>query len=154
MIFCKMCKNNIPEYQVITTGNEQVTCPKCDKFIGFCLDGKINLYTECAEFVKEEYSIESVCESEYEKLASEIGGLVNNRQSTYGDSFGKSGKILEVLYPDGINPSQYGELLAITRILDKLFRISTGHLDDSYEDICGYALLGAVRNQRTKKGRS
>ena len=148
MVFCKLCKTRFYSYQAITTDNEDVMCPNCNKFIGFIdANGDINLYCSCAEFIKEENPINS----DYEELASKIGKLVNNRQVTYGDSFGKSGKILEVLYPDGIDPSQYGELLAITRILDKLFRISTGHLDDSYEDICGYALLGAVRNQRNKK---
>ena len=89
--------------------------------------------------------------SQYENIALKIGQLVESRQSTYGDSFGKSGKILEIMYPNGIEVSQYNELLSIVRILDKLFRLSQGQLKDTYEDICGYAILGAERNQRTYK---
>ena len=34
-------------------------------------------------------------------------------------------KILKVLYPNWIKPEQYRDMLAVTRIVDKLFRIAT-----------------------------
>lgn len=86
--------------------------------------------------------------SEYEKIALDIADIVKNRQETYGDSFGNSGNILRILYPNGISINQYDDLMAITRMLDKIFRIATGHLEDSYTDIVGYGLLGAVRSQK------
>ena len=61
----------------------------------------------------------------FEKIATEIGKLVDEKDATYGSSFLKSEKILKILYPNGIEPSQYKDMLAITRIIDKLFRIAT-----------------------------
>ncbi len=52
------------------------------------------------------------------------------------------------MFPDGISPDQYDNVLAIARILDKLFRIAQGQLNDSFEDIAGYGLLGSVRVRR------
>jgi hypothetical protein len=98
---------------------------------------------------------ESKSNSPYVETAKKIGELVTFRQETYGDSFGKSGKCLRAMYPDGIKPEQYDDLMAITRMLDKMFRIATGQLEDSYDDLCGYALLGAVRvRKNTNKGES
>ena len=42
----------------------------------------------------------------------------------YGDSFGRAGQVLKVLYPDGIILDQYDDMLAVVRIIDKLFRIA------------------------------
>ena len=81
----------------------------------------------------------------YEKLGSEVGKLVAEKQLAYGDSFGKSGNVLRILYPDGIQPSQYDDLLTIVRIIDKLFRIATNKgafSENPYSDVVGYGLLG------------
>ena len=85
----------------------------------------------------------------YEVLGKEIGELVANKQKAYGDSFGQAHKILNVLFPDGIKPSQYIHALVITRILDKLFRIANdpGWGGESpYGDITGYGLLGLKKH--------
>lgn len=90
----------------------------------------------------------------YEDLGAEIGRLVAEKQAAYGDSFGKSGEVLRVLYPEGIAPDQYDDVLSIARILDKLFRIATDRdaLGESpYRDIVGYGLLGAARDVQTEK---
>ena len=42
---------------------------------------------------------------DFEKIGSEIGKLVAEKNVAYGDSFGQACRILEVLYPDGISPS-------------------------------------------------
>ena len=84
----------------------------------------------------------------YAKLGEEIGLLVERKQLAYGDSYGKSGEILRVLYPTGIGPHQMEDALAVVRIVDKLFRIATdpGALGESpWVDIAGYGLLGAMR---------
>tara|TARA_B100000029_G_scaffold499611_1_gene570242 strand:+ start:213 stop:488 length:276 start_codon:yes stop_codon:yes gene_type:complete len=80
----------------------------------------------------------------FEKLGHEIGKLVQEKNAAYGDSFGQSEEILEILYPNGVQPRQYKDLLAVTRVLDKLFRIATDKdaLGESpWRDIAGYALL-------------
>lgn len=87
----------------------------------------------------------------YAALGSEIGQLVDEKQKAYGDSFGKSGAVLRILYPDGIPPEKLDDSLTITRIVDKLFRIATDRdaLGESpWRDIAGYALLAAKRSER------
>src|SRR5512139_921483 len=71
-----------------------------------------------------------------------IGQLVEDRNQTYGDSVPRAAAILHVLYPNGVSVEQYADMLLVVRILDKLSRIATGALKDSYEDIAGYGLLG------------
>ncbi len=89
--------------------------------------------------------------SPYERVAAEIGKLVTEKNAAYGDSFCRSGAILGILYPNGINPDQYDDALAVTRILDKLFRIAndgSAFGESPYLDIAGYGILGAVRHEQ------
>ena len=75
---------------------------------------------------------------------------MQQKNEAYGNSFGESCKILEVLFPDGVKPEQYGDLLAITRVIDKLFRLATkkdAFGESPWRDICGYALLGIARDE-------
>ena len=95
--------------------------------------------------------------SKYEELGAEIGALVDEKQKAYGDSFGRAGEILRVLYPDGIPPDRYTDALAVTRLVDKLFRIATSKDalgEDPYRDIAGYGLLGARRAVKASQGPS
>lgn len=82
----------------------------------------------------------------YEKLGQEIGKLVDEKNVAYGDSFNLCGEFLKLLYPDGIQPEQYKDALALVRIFDKQKRIATkgGPFEESpYRDIAGYGMLGA-----------
>ncbi len=83
----------------------------------------------------------------------ELGSLVAAKQKQYGDSVGKSAAIFRTLYPDGIRPDQFGDVLLIARILDKLSRISQRGPDGAdlggenpYLDISGYGLLGWTKD--------
>lgn len=90
----------------------------------------------------------------YEKIGQEIGKLVNEKQTAYGDSFGRSGAVMKALYPNGISVDQMEDALAVIRIIDKLFRIATDKSalgESPYRDIAGYGLLGAVRSKRRDK---
>lgn len=81
---------------------------------------------------------------DYVKLGKAVGELIGEKQKAYGDSFHKSGEVLRILYPNGVNPEEYTDLLAITRVLDKLFRLATDptYGDESpWRDIAGYSLL-------------
>ena len=87
-------------------------------------------------------------QTDFEIIGAEVGRLVQQKRNSYGDSFGRSGDVLRVLYPDGIKPEQYDDMLAIIRIIDKLFRIANhrdAHGESPYIDIAGYGLLGAAR---------
>ena len=82
---------------------------------------------------------------DYIQIGTEVGSLVKDKQEAYGDSFSKSQDIVKILYPNGVKPEDYRDLLTITRIIDKLFRIATrknAFGESPYRDIAGYALLG------------
>lgn len=90
----------------------------------------------------------------YEMIGADIGRLVTKKQAAYGDSFGKAGQIMAILYPAGIPPEKLDDALTIVRVIDKLFRIATDRdaLGESpWRDVAGYALLeirkSLARNQ-------
>jgi hypothetical protein len=89
----------------------------------------------------------------YEELGRQIGKLVEEKQIAYGDSFGRSGDVLRILYPNGISPEQIDDALCIVRIVDKLFRIANkkdAFGESPYRDIAGYGILGAARAENGK----
>lgn len=82
---------------------------------------------------------------DYRATGEAVGKLVAEKQRAYGNSFGNAHKILSVLYPDGIRPDQYKQVLTMVRIIDKMFRIANqpdAFGESPYQDIAGYALLG------------
>lgn len=90
----------------------------------------------------------------YHEIGEEIGRLVQEKNEAYGDSFGQACRILEVLYPNGIQPAQYRDALAITRVIDKLFRLATNKDafgESPWRDICGYAILGVANDVRSSR---
>lgn len=91
--------------------------------------------------------------SPYQRIGTEIGALVTVKNKAYGDSFATTGKVLRLLYPDGIRPEQYDDALALVRIWDKMKRIATDKdaLGESpYRDIAGYGILGAKISEEKK----
>ena len=88
---------------------------------------------------------------DYAVIGQSIGKLVKEKQAAYGDSFGKAGDILCILYPNGIPLEKLDDALTIVRIVDKLFRIATDRdaLGESpWRDIAGYSLLAVERVER------
>lgn len=86
----------------------------------------------------------------YQEIAQSIGKLTQEKNEAYGDSFGQACRILEVLYPQGITPSQYRDALAITRVIDKLFRLANkrdAFGESPWRDIAGYAILGVANDE-------
>lgn len=95
--------------------------------------------------------------SDFHKIAQEIADLVVEKQAAYGDAFGKSGEVLEVLYPNGVKPEDYTNLLTVARILDKLFRIANqqdAFGEDPYSDVLGYSLLAINRRAKVEGNES
>lgn len=91
--------------------------------------------------------------SEFQKIGEFIGKLVSKKNKAYGDSFNQSHKVLEVLYPDGIRVDQYQDMMSITRIIDKLFRIANNKEsfgENPYQDITGYGILGVARGPKSE----
>lgn len=90
---------------------------------------------------------------DYKRIGKEIGALVEEKQAAYGDSFGKAGEIMCILYPMGIPPEKMRDALTVVRIVDKLFRVATDRdaLGESpWRDIAGYALLSVERVERQR----
>lgn len=86
----------------------------------------------------------------FEKRGAELGRLVDAKQAQYGNSVERAARILEVLYPNGVKPDRYGDMLLMVRILDKLSRIATrgpGDGESPFIDIAGYGLLGARKDE-------
>jgi hypothetical protein len=85
------------------------------------------------------------------ELSLNLGSLLEEKNKAYGSAFSKSSEILKILYPNGIQPDQYTDLLLITRILDKLFRIATDKSafnEEPWKDIAGYGILGIYKEQK------
>jgi hypothetical protein len=85
---------------------------------------------------------------DYSKIAADVAELVKSKQSQYGDSFGKAGDVLRLLYPNGIKPEAYDDVLTVARVLDKLFRVATANDptgESPWRDLMGYALLACSR---------
>lgn len=83
-------------------------------------------------------------ESIFEKVGRELGALVAEKNAAYGDSFAKCDEFLRLLYPSGIRPGQYPDLLGIVRIWDKLMRIATAKQafgENPWRDAGGYVIL-------------
>lgn len=86
----------------------------------------------------------------FQQAAREVGDLVEEKNKAYGDSHGDCDAFLGILYPDGVRPDQYGDMLTVVRIFDKLKRIATNKgafSEDPWKDICGYGLLGLVKGK-------
>ena len=87
--------------------------------------------------------------ADFVAIGKTIGELVEQKNRAYGDSFRKCGEFLKLLYPNGIQPEQYQDALALVRIFDKQMRIATDKTamaENPYQDIAGYGLLGVANN--------
>ena len=90
----------------------------------------------------------------YKELAEQIGNLVEQKNTAYGNSFEQAGEFLKLLYPNGIPPEAYGDMLCVVRIFDKLKRIATNKDafgESPYGDIVGYGLLGLQKDKAAGK---
>ena len=91
---------------------------------------------------------------DYEEIGSALGRLVAEKNKAYGDSFKKSGDFLMLLYPNGICPGQYADMLALVRVFDKQVRIATAKDafgENPWRDIAGYGILGLSTQETPKK---
>jgi hypothetical protein len=94
--------------------------------------------------------VDNKCLSE---IGKDVGELCEEKNEAYGDSFAKAGVILEELYPNGVQPEQYTDMLGVIRVLDKLFRIATkkdAFGESPWLDVAGYGVLGAFNDAKSK----
>ena len=127
-------------------------CPECDAEYRSCDAGCVA--ADDARVCVCKLTVSARPAPTFADLGESVGALVDEKQRAYGDSFSKSGQVLRILYPRGIDPDQLDDALAITRVVDKLFRIATDRdaLGESpWRDIAGYALLATRRVEASKK---
>lgn len=94
----------------------------------------------------------------YAAKAIELGSLVESKQKQYGNSTDKTGKILAILYPGGVPVHAYMDMMLITRVLDKLSRITQRGPDgldlggeSPWKDVAGYGMIGWKNDDENKK---
>jgi len=79
---------------------------------------------------------------ELQQVLDDLKSLMLEKRKAYGNSFNNAPDILKHLYPEGVSPDQYEDLLTIVRIIDKLYRIANqADTEDPWQDIAGYAVL-------------
>lgn len=81
---------------------------------------------------------------EWIALGESTGQVVAEKNAAYGDSVRKVARIIQTLYPSGVQPSQIPAMLVTVRILDKLSRMANDPEyggEDPAQDITGYGLL-------------
>lgn len=141
--FCKYTEKSI---------GASYRCDKLARKFGYCTR---HLKSMAMDSVKATTVVVSpaMYDMEYDIEAGKVAKLVREKQAAYGDSFSKSKEVLKLLYPNGIQPSEYGHLLTIVRVVDKLFRIATqkdAFGESPWKDINGYSLLELVKERREK----
>jgi len=83
-------------------------------------------------------------DNKFMACAVEIADLVKEKNLAYGDSANKSAAYMKLLYPDGVKPEQYHDMLLLVRDFDKSMRIATSKHsfgESPWRDKMGYALL-------------
>lgn len=88
------------------------------------------------------------------EIGRDIGELVQKKNDAYGDAFAQSEKILKVLFPNGVPVDKYTDMLAIVRVVDKLFRIANrkdAFGENPWMDVSGYGLLGIANSFEDEK---
>lgn len=128
-------------------GEEIVKCSACE--VSYMCTSKGKTTQQAAEEFLIKRQNKSNDSNTYEGNALEIARIVKEKQKQYGNSFNKAGMYLKLLYPDGVKPDQYNEMLALVRDFDKSMRIANGNQgnEDAWSDKAGYALLAVVRNR-------
>jgi hypothetical protein len=82
----------------------------------------------------------------FESVGAKLGMLLDEKRNAYGNGATTATDILKILYPNGVKPDQYQDMLLMVRVLDKLCRISNvkgAFNENPWMDIAGYGMLGS-----------
>ena len=86
----------------------------------------------------------------YQEIANNLVELLDEKNAAYGNSFLDVPEILKILYPEGVAVDDFENLLTITRILDKIYRITNNDTsEDPWFDIAGYSFLAMRKRTET-----
>lgn len=89
--------------------------------------------------------------STLKQTATDLAELCEAKRKAYGDSIPKAAALLELLYPNGIQPAQYFDALIAARQFEKQARLAQGadaHGEDPRLDNAGYALMALDYSKR------
>jgi hypothetical protein len=112
--------------------------------VGFTADHTPHPTQQVTEPTPAEWSV-------YQKIAAELGKLVTEKNKAYGSAHIVSGRIMRLLFPDGIHVDRIYDALLMVRIIDKLMRLATRPTafgESPYQDIGGYGILGVDLDSR------
>ena len=88
----------------------------------------------------------------FEEIGRNCGKLVDSKSRQYGESAIETVEVLMChLFPRGIPLNKIGESILISRILEKLCRITFGDGsgdEDAFADIQGYGMIGSAEGKR------
>jgi len=93
-------------------------------------------------------------DNKFMPYAVKTAEIVQEKNAIYGDAAGKSAEYLKLLYPNGVSPAQYLNMLLLVRDFDKNMRIATDEdaLGESpWEDKAGYAILAVELKNRGRE---
>lgn len=88
-------------------------------------------------------------EQKLRMAGDEISTLVVEKNRAYGNSVNKTVDQLRSLFPCGIHPDKYVDLLLMVRVLDKFNRLADGDAaafgENPWRDIAGYGIIGMAQ---------
>ena len=95
----------------------------------------------------------------FEEIGRSRGKLLDSKQKQYGsEAIPAVEEMMKILFPQGIPSEKIGESILISRILEKLCRITFGDGsgdEDAFADIQGYGMIGSAEGKQktdSKKG--
>jgi hypothetical protein len=156
---CAYCSDEFDSNATLTPSGEEVfeTLEKENSGLSYTISPLQKLVRDVECPTKEKPA--SIPElGRYEKLALEIGSLVQSKNKAYGSAFDKAGEFLSVLFPNGVPVDRYKDMLCLVRMFDKMMRISTSEFEgtdekreEAYRDLAGYSLLGLNSEKMSKE---
>ena len=89
-------------------------------------------------------------------FAQDLELLIERKNASYGDSIGKSARVLGIICPDGIPTKIYHRAHVLIRCIDKICRLFSPTINredaiDAWRDIAGYAWK-AIQLEEEQKG--
>lgn len=103
---------------------------------------------------KQETPIPDATQHPFAQITDELGKLVIEKNNSYGSAYALCATYLELLFPNGVHPTRYTDMLLLVRMFDKQMRIARrkdAFGESPYKDLAGYSVLGIHKDQPFEK---
>lgn len=90
----------------------------------------------------------------FAEIAEQLGKLVIEKNEAYGSAYALCATFLELLFPQGVHPTRYTDMLLLVRMFDKQMRIARrkdAFGESPYRDLAGYSVLGVHKDTPFEK---